>query len=158
MNVEIEIPVSELKSVLPGLAKITSRSATLPVLQCVKVSLDSAEKLISLQAHNLDEIATTRIPNKANGFSGELLVPLDTIAKIVKGCAADQSVRLIGTDKETKIRHPVADSWVDRLVAHLAPSEWPEVKLIEQEPFAVDDTFKEVLRQPLECASIDSSR
>src|SRR5882724_1821423 len=85
MNVEIEIPVAELKSVLPGLSKITSRSSTLPVLQCVKVSLDRGEKIISVQAHNLDEIATARIPNKANGLSGELLVHLDTLSKIIKG-------------------------------------------------------------------------
>src|SRR5689334_13782180 len=105
MNVEIEIPVAELKSVLPGLSKITSRSATLPVLQCIKVSLDPGEKIISLQAHNLDEIATVRIPNKANGLSGELLVPLEPISKIVKGCSTEQSVRFIGADKETKIRY-----------------------------------------------------
>ena len=91
MNVEIEIPVAELKSVLPGLSKITSRSATLPVLQCIKVSLDPGEKIISLQAHNLDEIATVRIPNKANGLSGELLVPLEPISKIVKACSTEHN-------------------------------------------------------------------
>ena len=55
MKVEIEIPVPELKAVLPGLAKIISRSTRLPVLQSVKVSLSLDEKFIELQAHNLDE-------------------------------------------------------------------------------------------------------
>ena len=86
MNVEIEIPITELKSVLPGLAKIVPRSSSLPMLQCVKVSLSPDEKTIELQVHNLDEIATVRLPSKANGLSGQLLVPLDMLTKVVKGC------------------------------------------------------------------------
>jgi hypothetical protein len=54
MNVEIEIPVAQLKSALPGLDKIVPRSSSLPVLQCVKVSLSQDEKTIELQAHDLD--------------------------------------------------------------------------------------------------------
>lgn len=158
MNVEIEIPIAQLKSVLPGLAKVTGRSSTLPVLQCIKASLDRAGKEITLQAHSLDEVATVRLPNAANGLSGEVLVPLDMLSKIVKGCGADQSIRLLGTKQETKIRYPVAGSFVDRGVTHIAAAEWPEVKTIPQEPFALDDSFKEALKQALESASEDSSR
>jgi len=68
---EIEIPVAELKSVLPGLAKIVGRSTTLPVLNCIKVTLDAEKQFVSLQANNLDEIATVRLPNAATGSSGQ---------------------------------------------------------------------------------------
>ena len=95
MNVEIEIPVAGLKSVLPGFSKIVSRSTCLPVLQYLKVSLDAEEKLISLQAHNLDEIVTVRLSNQANGLSGQLLVPLETMTKIIKACPVEQSIRFI---------------------------------------------------------------
>src|SRR6266850_3964938 len=108
MQTEIEIPVAELRAVLPGLAKIVGRSSTLPVLNCIKVALDKEEQFVTLQANNLDEIATIRLPNKAHGLSGELLVPLEMLSKIVKGCSADQSVRLITNGQETKIRYNVA--------------------------------------------------
>src|SRR6266850_2249823 len=50
MQTEIEIPVAELRAVLPGLAKIVGRSSTLPVLNCIKVALDKEEQFVSLQA------------------------------------------------------------------------------------------------------------
>ncbi|MGH7973294.1 MAG: hypothetical protein ACREIC_31635 [Limisphaerales bacterium] len=158
MNTEIEIPIAQLKSVLPGLAKVTGRSSTLPVLQCIRVSLDRAGKEISLQAHSLDEVATVHLPNVATGLSGQMLVPLDMLTKIVKGCSADQSIRLLGTKQETKIRYPVAGSFVDRPVTHIPVQDWPEVKSIEHEPIDLDDAFKGALKEALECASEDSSR
>jgi len=158
MKTEIEIPVAELKAVLPGLAKITARCRTLPILQCVKVWLDPDKQFIQLQAHNLDEIATVRLGNNANGLSGELLVPLDALSKIVKGCSAEQSVRFIGSKTETKIRYTVAGSSVDRVVEHLSPTEWPPAKIINQECFPLDDAFKHALKEAMDCASTDSSR
>lgn len=158
MNVEIEIPVPELKAVVPGLTKIISRSSRLPVLQSVKLSLSQDEKTIELQAHNLDEIATARLPNKANGLSGQMLVPLEMLTKIVKGCRADQSIRFIGSKQETKIGYSLAGSFVDRVVAHIPLEEWPEVKVIQGEPVELDDAFKVAVWEALECASEDSSR
>ena len=158
MNVEIEVPVPELKAVLPGLAKIISRSTRLPVLQSVKVSLSQDEKFIELQAHNLDEISTARLPNKANGLSGQMIVPYDMLAKIVKGCGADQSIRFLATKQETKVRYSLAGSFVDRVVPHIPVEEWPEVKFIQGEPVELDDAFKVAVWEALECASVDSSR
>src|SRR6266481_4777229 len=138
MNAEIEIPIAQLKSVLPGLSKIVSRSSNLPVLQCVKVALSQDEKTIELQGHNLDEVATARLDNKANGLSGQMLVPLEMLSKIVKGCASDQSIRLIASKEETRIRYPVAGSFVDRALTHIPVEEWPAVKLIDKEPTSMD--------------------
>ncbi len=156
MNVEIEIPIAELKSKLPGLAKIVPRSSNLPILQCIKVSLQ--QNSIALQAHNLDEIATVTLPDQANGLSGELLVPMEMLTKVVKGCASDQSVRLISNKGETKIRYMVAGSAVDSLVSHFSPTDWPEVKQTQGPEINLDDTFKQALREALECSSVDSSR
>jgi DNA polymerase III sliding clamp (beta) subunit (PCNA family) len=158
MNVEIEIPVPDLKAVLPGLAKIISRSRTLPVLQSVKASLSQDEKNIELQAHNLDEIATVRLPNRANGLSGQMVVPLEVLTKIVKLCGTDQSIRLITANKQTKICYTLAGSLVGRFVTHIPVAEWPEVKVIDREPVALDDAFKVAVWEALECASVDSSR
>ena len=64
MKTEIEIPVGELKSILPGLAKIVGRCRTLPILNCIKLSLDKEQQFVSLQATNLDEIATFRLASE----------------------------------------------------------------------------------------------
>jgi DNA polymerase III sliding clamp (beta) subunit (PCNA family) len=158
INVEIEIPVSELRAVLPGLTKIISRSSRLPVLQSVKVSLSQDEKIIELQAHSLDEVASVHLPNTANGLSGQLLVPLEMLSKIAKGCGSDQSIRFISDKQETKIRYSLAGSFVDRVAPYTPVEEWPEVKAIKSEPIVLDNAFKVAVWEALECASIDSSR
>src|SRR6266550_3300357 len=158
MKTEIEIPVGELKSALPGLSKIVGRTRTLPILNCIKVSLDKEQQFVMLQATNLDEIATFRLSNQTSGLPGELLIPLETISKIVKGCSAEHAVRFIGDKKETKIRYGIAGSSVDRLVEYFSPAEWPAVKVIDQEAFPLDDAFKEALQEAMDCASTDTSR
>ena len=158
MNTEIEIPVSELKSILPGLGKITPHSRSLPVLGCIHVSLDQDRQFISLQANDLDQMATVRLENKAHGLPGALLVPLDMFAKLIKGCSPDQAIRLISAKEETKIRYTVAGSQVERLLSHIPTEEWPPAKIITEEPITLDDAFKQALKEALECASADSSR
>jgi len=157
MKTEIEIPVSELKSVLPGLAKIVARSCSLPVLRCVKVSLNP-DQTTTIQANDLDQIATVRLPSANQGRPGELLVPFDMLARIIKGCSGEHSVRLISEKKETKIGCTVGGSFVDRPVEHIALSEWPAPKVIEQEAFPLDESFKLALKEAIESASEDSSR
>jgi len=45
-----------------------------------------------------------RLDSKAEGLPGQLLAPSEMVTKIIKGCASGQSIRLMGTDQETKIR------------------------------------------------------
>jgi DNA polymerase III sliding clamp (beta) subunit (PCNA family) len=122
------------------------------------VSLDPAGTVIALQVHNLDEVATLRIPNQTNNLPGQLVVPFDILSKIIKGCPAEQSVRFIASKAETKIRYRLAGSEVDRVVSHFPPAEWPEVKTITQEPIALDDAFKQAIREALESSSTDAGR
>src|SRR5579859_5880924 len=158
MKTEIEIPVAELKAILPGLGKIISRSTTLPVLACIKVSLDQAGKAISIQAHNLDEVATVSLPNAGGGEPGELLVQFETLSKIIKSCPPEQSVRFVGNKTETKLGYAVASNHVERAFSHIPVNEWPPVKAIPQESVPLDDAFKQALKEALDCASEDSSR
>jgi hypothetical protein len=82
---------------------------------------------------------------------------LETLTKIARGRAAGQVIRLIGTETETRIRYSVAGSYIDRLMTHLPTQEWPEVKVINDEPIVLDDSFKQALWEALECSSADSS-
>jgi len=73
MKTNIEIPVADLKTVLPGLSKIVSKRTSLPVLSCVKVTLDQ-DRTLRIQASNLDQIVTARLNKPFNGKPGEMLV------------------------------------------------------------------------------------
>jgi DNA polymerase III sliding clamp (beta) subunit (PCNA family) len=159
MNTQIEMHIAQLKRVLPGLAKIVTRSTHLPVLQCVKVCLSQDAQVLTLQAHNLDEVASVRLPHKTEGLPGDMLVPLEMLTKIVKGCSANQSLQLIGTTQQTRIRYAVAGSFVERLLPHVPVQDWPTVKEISREQQqTVDKAFKIALRQAMECASLDDGR
>jgi DNA polymerase III sliding clamp (beta) subunit (PCNA family) len=158
MKTEIQIPVSELKPALQGLGKIVGKSRTLPVLGCIKVSLDENCQTITLQAHNLDEVASVRFANGGKAVPGQLLVPMETLSSIAKRCSNDQFIRLIGSKSDTKIQYSIAGSQAERPVDHVPVSEWPAVKVIDQSPTDLDETFKLTLKQALDCASQDSSR
>jgi len=66
MKTNIEIPVADLKTVLPGLSKIVGKRASLPVLGCVKVTLND-DRSLHIQATNLDQIVTARLSKSFKG-------------------------------------------------------------------------------------------
>ena len=157
MKTEITIPVAELKSVLPGLGKVIHKSVSLPVLRCVKVSLDAAQT-VRLQVNNLDEIVTATLGQCSTGTAGEILVPFDDLASLAKKCAATESVCLIGAAQETVVRYRAAGTDIEKPLKRFELSEWPTCHHPEAEPISLDDAFKRALKEAFECASTDSSR
>ena len=65
----------------------------------------------------------------------------------------EKAYRIFGNTVEI-----VAGSAVDRLVSHFSVTDWPEVKKTQGPEINLDDTFKQALREALECSSVDSSR
>ena len=157
MKTNIEIPVADLKSVLPGLAKVISRKTSLPVLGCVKVTLNT-DRTLHIQANNLDQIVTARLDKSFNGTPGTLLVPLDELSSIAKKCAASDTIELSATAKDTFISYPAAGTVVKEPVEHLGVEEFPPATEVDTEPVKLDDAFKVALREALDCASEDQSR
>jgi hypothetical protein len=158
MKTQIDIPVSVVKPVLPGLAKIIGRSRTLPVLNCVKVSVAAGAQLLTLQANNLDEVASVRLPLEQPQSAGELLVPLGVLTDLLKRCSGEQVIQVIVENNETRVRYSAAGSAVERVIEHVPLKEWPEPKAIEVEPFELEDGFKLALKEALECASDEPGR
>jgi DNA polymerase III sliding clamp (beta) subunit (PCNA family) len=157
MHVEIEMPVAALRSTLQGLGKVVNRSSTLPVLGCVKAILE-ANGEVSLQATNLEDFATCSLGKIENGKPGELLVPFEEFQKVVKGCRADQFVKLIGSGENTCIRYPIGSSHIDKPVNRIELKEWPEVPKSAEPVLQVTEELKSALKQAFECASDDPSR
>lgn len=153
----IEIPVADLKPILPGLSKIIPKRATLPVLSCVKVTLNP-DRTLHIQSTNLDQFVTARLNKSFNGNPGVLLVPFEELSGIVKKCSGDDTIELIGTGKETSINFPAPGTRIRKSVEHLAVDEFPPSTEVNTDPVQLDEAFKEALQQALECACTDSSR
>jgi len=152
---EIEIPVAELKQVLPGLNKVIQKSS-LAVLGCVKATVENGE--VKLQATNLEDTATVNM-GRCGAGSGSMLVPYEELNKVVKGCAATDTIRLAARTKETTINYPIGVTRVERKLSFMDPKEWPETTVLINEPsIPVTEIIKETLVQALDCSSDDSSR
>jgi DNA polymerase III sliding clamp (beta) subunit (PCNA family) len=156
-TLEIELPVTELKAALPGLAKIVGRHRTLPVLGCVKLAQNDAG-VITIQANNLDEITTVRLQSPGKGGTGQMLLVLDEVAKIVKSCNGSDDVRFCANKDETSVRFSVAGNLVTRPLTQIDLKEWPAEKVLTEESIDLDESFKQALNEALTCASEDSSR
>jgi DNA polymerase III sliding clamp (beta) subunit (PCNA family) len=155
MSLEIEIPVAELKQVLPGFTKIINKSSSLPALGCVRASVVDGQ--IQLQATNLDDTATVNMGPCGSG-SGAMLVPFEELNKVVKGCATTDSVRLCTKTNEAIINYPIGSNRVDRRLSFIDPKDWPTSPVVNDSGIPVTDKLKEALQNAFECASDDSSR
>jgi DNA polymerase III sliding clamp (beta) subunit (PCNA family) len=143
MKTNIEIPVADLKTVLPGLSKIVSKKSSLPVLSCVKVTL-GADRTLRIQANNLEQIVTARFNKPFNGKPGEMLVPLEELAGMAKHCSADDTIELSVDGKETSITYPAAGTRIRKPLKHVALDEFPSDTVVNTEPVRLDDAFKGV--------------
>jgi hypothetical protein len=154
MKLEIEIPTSELRVVLPGLSKVASRPGT--AAACIRVSVDHGQ--IHLAAHGLDEYAIVRLAAATSAPDGAILVPLSDLTKFGKARPAVSHVRLIGDAASTVIQYPVAGSDFEESVEHFPVKDWPETRVFDGDPVLLDEPFKQALEEALGCASEDASR
>ena len=157
MKANIEIPVADLKMVLPGLSKVVSKRSSLPVLSCVKVTLN-ADRTLHIQANNLEQIVTARLNKPFNGKPGEILIPFDELSTIAKRCAANDTIELSTDEKDTSITYSAAGTRIKQPLTHVALEEFPPATEVNSEPVQLDDAFKIALQQAFDCVSEDSTR
>jgi DNA polymerase III sliding clamp (beta) subunit (PCNA family) len=157
MNTEITLPVSELKTALPGLNKVVSRKTTLPVLQTVKVSRQRNGQ-VTLQGTDLDTFVTYTLKETQDKQPIELLVPLEQLNKAFKCSGPKDEVALICEEKNVRLRYTIAGTPVLQPVTLTKLEEWPPVPQLKTESFKLDAQFGPALRQALESCSDDPSR
>ncbi len=154
---KVEIPVGELKKALAGLSKVTTRTASLPVLRCVKVKCDRQEGVV-IEGTNLNEWASVEMPASSTE-PGEALVDLDELNKLVRTCSSPQSITISATDKQTVLRYPIGSSFADKSVGFVEVKEWPQMPASKWDAsLKVGNDLKLALRQAFDCCSHDSSR
>ena len=89
----ITLPVAELKPALAGLSKVISKRITLPVLGCVRIER-THEGRIELTGTDLDRSATVQLSTADSGDPTSILVPLEDLTNLTKGCGRNESLLL----------------------------------------------------------------
>ena len=152
----IQLSVSELKTALTGLSKVISRRTTLPVLDHLRVTRD-AEGAVTLQATDLDTTVTYRVTEPNAGSPCDFLVPFEPLNKLVKGGKEPVQLSVVGHD-QVRIKTHVGSSPMEQTLNSLPVTEYPPVPQVLGKGIVLDATFRDCLRQALDCCSEDYTR
>ncbi len=147
---EITLPVSELKSALPGFAKVVNKSSMIPALHSLRVTR-SKNGTVQLQATDLDGFAAYQLKDTQPGETAELLVPFEPLTKTVKGCATTDQIVLAHQEGRLVLRYPLAGRHVEQPLNAADPGDFPSAPTIETASIPVDEHFKEALHNAFEC-------
>ena len=85
----IKLPVSELKSILPGLSRVVPKTSTTPALQGVRINRDEAGQ-ITLTVTDQSTFASYRLEQCVLGETWDGLVPFEILQRTVKSCQPDE--------------------------------------------------------------------
>ena len=151
----IELPAHELKTALTGLGKIIDRHSSLPVLTHVRVTRDLNSK-VSLEATDLDSTACYQAEQPSPGAPASFLVPYAPLNQLVKGSKAP--VQLIAEDKQVRLRTLIGNSPMEQAFEALPVDEFPPTPKATSQPLILDATFRDTLREALDCCSDDGTR
>jgi DNA polymerase III sliding clamp (beta) subunit (PCNA family) len=153
---EIKLPVSELKSVLPVLSKVVPRHSTLPVLRMLRVTRYESGT-IQLQVTDIDAFASVTLEGQP-GEPVDLLLAFDALARTSKGCSPTDHLTLIQTNAGVSLRHQIAGRPVERVVDTLAIEEWPSVPDVREPAITLDESIKEGIQRAFACCSTETTR
>lgn len=153
---EIKLPLSELKSVLPVLSKVVPRNSSLPVLRMLRVTRYESGT-IQLQVTDIDAFASFTFEGQP-GEPVDLLLAFDTLARTAKGCSPTDHLTLIQSDAGTFLRHQIAGRPVERVVDTLAIKEWPAVPDVREPAITLDESIKEGIQRAFACCSTETTR
>lgn len=150
----IQLHASELKPVLPALAKVVPRKPKLLVLGTILVQRDGLGT-VTLTANDLDSCATATLPAGDDGAPLSLLVPLAGLRDIAKNCQKGDILSLSpGPGDDVTVQHGDIQHRLDSFpVDDFAPI--PEVK---GEAVTLNQDIREKVRQASQCASEDPTR
>jgi DNA polymerase III sliding clamp (beta) subunit (PCNA family) len=155
---EISVPVSQLKSALPGFGKIISRRAGLPVLHHLRLTRDE-QGGVQLGATDLDSHAIYHVPETSPGAPLDLLVPFEPLNQLVKGLGHAEVVSFSPDGKKSvKIKYPLGGSLMEQPLDTLPAEEFPLRPRITTADLPMGPEFGPALQQALQCCSEDPTR
>ncbi|HEY6169291.1 MAG TPA: hypothetical protein VI454_14715 [Verrucomicrobiae bacterium] len=156
MNPVIELPVPALKTALAGLGKVVNKSSSLPVLQNIRISR-TRDGTVTLQGTDLDVFATYQASEPLPGAASDFLVPFEPLNRAVKGSVEALQLQPEGRNR-VRLKTFIGSTPLEQSLESLPVNEYPSVPRFALPPVPVDETFRDVLRQALDCCSSDCSR
>jgi DNA polymerase III sliding clamp (beta) subunit (PCNA family) len=154
----ITIAVAELKPALAGLNKVVAKRTTLPVLGCVRIER-TREGRIELTGTDLDHSATVQLDTADQGEPSVILVPLEDLANVAKGCGRLDAIILAPVSKnKVAIRFPVAGQIIEHRCESLPAAEFPLLPTLPGESAILGGDARTAIHEALACASTDESR
>ena len=151
----IQIPTTELKTAIVGLAKVVNQRAPVPILGCVR--LDAEGQTIRLTGTDISQVAVYEV-TVAEPVSApvSVLIPLAELQAVLKTAQGPDIEIEPGNDAVT-LAATVAGQSIGRRVEIPDIADWPSLpSAVETKP--VDAGFLAQFRQALTFASTDDSR
>jgi len=156
MNKLIQFPVTELKTALTGLSKVTGRSSYLPVLQTIRVTRDG-NGIVNLRATDLESFGVYQPTEPQPGPACDFLVPTEPLARLLKNSAG--SIHLIPQARHQVIlRSFLGGSPVDKTVEAPELEEWPPMPEVAATPILLNEEFRAAVAAALACCNEETSR
>jgi DNA polymerase III sliding clamp (beta) subunit (PCNA family) len=153
---KIALPIAELKPALIGLSKII-RKSSLPVLNHIKVER-TKDGWIAMTASNLEQCATVRVEQPAEGDPCSMLVPYDSLQKTVKACSKAGIITVEDEAEAITIRHPIGQQSAKTRVETLKVEDFPSIPRIKGDSIPLPDSLRSSIHEAIECASKDPGR
>lgn len=158
MKQEIKLPVEAIKAIGAGINKVIAKNTTLPILGCIHLQ-GGRTGLASASATNLDDYVTVQLHSTPGVGEFDGLVPWESLAKMIKGCAGNDLVTLAREGEELKLSYQLGPTTVSQRLEHFPLSDFPKTpELVQGEPLVVGKEFKEALKEAFESSSDDQSR
>ena len=153
----IKLPVSELKSILPGLSRVVPKATTTPALQGVRIHRDEAGH-ITLTVTDQSTFASYRLEQFVPGERWDGLVPFEILQRTVKSCQPQDDIEIIHGSAGLKIAHPLGGRRMERSLPMYDLTQCPSIPVVEGPLEPVSEEFKAAIAHALDCCSRDSGR
>jgi DNA polymerase III sliding clamp (beta) subunit (PCNA family) len=154
----LNLPISELKPALAGLARIIGRRTTLPVLSHVRFERTSSGQ-IQLAATDLDTSAIVTLDVPSEGEPVSVLVPFEELQRIVKPAGLNDTISIVADGSDSvALRFPVGGQTIEKTCDSLPVQEFPPIPAITTEPVLLPETVRQAIHDAQKCASRDETR
>ena len=152
---EIQLPVAELKTALPELSKLLSRSHPLPILGAVRI--ERAGNNIILTTTDLHSSVSYRFPATDAGEPAVLVIPFAELSRIVKETASEEILTVSAANAEQVSIHRQSNSRESHC-SSFPIEEWPVLPSPTQRITKLPDNAKVAVLEALQCAGNDPTR
>ena len=152
MNNTISITAGELKSILPGLAKIIDTHSPLEALRSIKV--ESSASSITFLGSDGESFARARLGGSEEAPTKAIIVPFTKLKEFIRRLPTGAFVHM----SESSIQADLGTGTIVERFDKIAISAFPDVPSIRTIPQKITASVVEMFRGALKCSSKDTSR